>query len=80
MIVVSILLTHFWHYDGLKIHIFTCNFFFVSHFFSVEMNKAIVFEEQEGDYKVHFEDTPDLGMAADIQWMSYLPVWALFFV
>lgn len=29
--------------------------------------KVIVFEEQEGDYKVHFEDTPDLGMAADIQ-------------
>lgn len=31
------------------------------------MNKVIVFEEQEGDYKVHFEDAPDLGMAADIQ-------------
>lgn len=33
------------------------------------MNKVIVFEEQEGDYKVHFEETPDLGMAADIQWL-----------
>lgn len=28
--------------------------------------KVIVFEEQEGDYKVHFEDTADLGMAADL--------------
>ena len=34
------------------------------------MNKVIVFEEQEGDYKVQFEDTHDLGMAADIQWLS----------
>lgn len=33
------------------------------------MNQVIVFEEQEGDYKVHFEDIPDLGMAADIQWI-----------
>lgn len=31
------------------------------------MNKVIVFEEREGDYKVHFEETPDLGMAVDIQ-------------
>ncbi|KAF1378928.1 hypothetical protein PFLUV_G00195600 [Perca fluviatilis] len=30
-------------------------------------NQVIVFEEQEGDYKVQFEDTHDLGMAADIQ-------------
>uniref|UniRef100_A0A3Q4HVM7 Beta-1,3-glucuronyltransferase 1 (glucuronosyltransferase P) b n=1 Tax=Neolamprologus brichardi TaxID=32507 RepID=A0A3Q4HVM7_NEOBR len=28
---------------------------------------VIVFEEQEGDFKVHFEDEADLGMAADIQ-------------
>lgn len=28
--------------------------------------KVIVFEEQEGDYSVHFDDTPDLGMAADL--------------
>lgn len=28
--------------------------------------KVIMFEEQEGDYKVYFEDTPDLGMAADL--------------
>lgn len=27
-----------------------------------------MFEEQEGDFKVHFEDEADLGMAADIQW------------
>lgn len=33
------------------------------------MNQIILFEEQEGDFKVHFEDTPDLGMAADIQWL-----------
>ncbi|TNN76608.1 Beta-galactosidase-1-like protein 2 [Liparis tanakae] len=36
-------------------------------FLNSGINQAIVFEEQEGDYKVHFEDTPDLGMAADIQ-------------
>ncbi|XP_075876018.1 beta-galactosidase-1-like protein 2 [Nelusetta ayraudi] len=29
-------------------------------------NQVIVFEEKEGDYKVHFEESPDLGMAADI--------------
>lgn len=33
----------------------------------VLINKVIVFEEQEGDFKVHFENTPDLGMAADIE-------------
>ncbi|KAM9780771.1 beta-galactosidase-1-like protein 2 isoform 2-T2 [Syngnathus typhle] len=31
------------------------------------INQIIVFEEQEGDFKVNFEDTADLGMAADIQ-------------
>ncbi|XP_061606687.1 beta-galactosidase-1-like protein 2 isoform X2 [Phyllopteryx taeniolatus] len=31
------------------------------------INQIIVFEEQEGDNKVNFEDTADLGMAADIQ-------------
>ncbi|KAK2828851.1 hypothetical protein Q5P01_019885 [Channa striata] len=36
-------------------------------FLNSGMNQLIVFEEQEGDYKVHFEYTPDLGMAADIQ-------------
>ncbi|KAK9536108.1 hypothetical protein VZT92_005919 [Zoarces viviparus] len=36
-------------------------------FLNSGINQVIVFEEQEGDYKVHFEDTPDLGMAADIQ-------------
>lgn len=30
-----------------------------------------MFEEKEGDYKVHFEETPDLGMAADIQWLLF---------
>lgn len=46
----------------------TLSLFFVSYlFFSPHMNKIILFEEQEGDFKVHFEDTPDLGMAADIQ-------------
>lgn len=29
-------------------------------------HKVMVFEEKEGDFKVHFEETPDLGMAADI--------------
>lgn len=42
---------------------------FVSHFSLSHMNQIILFEEQEGDFKVHFEDTPDLGMAADIQWL-----------
>ncbi|KAG7517023.1 beta-galactosidase-1 2 [Solea senegalensis] len=36
-------------------------------FLNSGINQVIMFEEQEGDYKVHFEDTPDLGMAADIQ-------------
>ncbi|XP_051257252.1 beta-galactosidase-1-like protein 2 isoform X3 [Dicentrarchus labrax] len=36
-------------------------------FLNSGINQVIVFEEQEGDYKVHFEDTPDLGMTADIQ-------------
>ncbi|XP_042355770.1 beta-galactosidase-1-like protein 2 [Plectropomus leopardus] len=36
-------------------------------FLNSGINQVLVFEEQEGDYKVHFEDTPDLGMAADIQ-------------
>uniref|UniRef100_A0A3Q3W719 Uncharacterized protein n=1 Tax=Mola mola TaxID=94237 RepID=A0A3Q3W719_MOLML len=36
-------------------------------FLNSGINQVIVFEEQEGDYEVHFEDTPDLGMAADIQ-------------
>ncbi|XP_044079206.1 beta-galactosidase-1-like protein 2 [Siniperca chuatsi] len=36
-------------------------------FLNSGINQVIVFEEQEGDYKVLFEDTPDLGMAADIQ-------------
>ncbi|XP_076875386.1 beta-galactosidase-1-like protein 2 [Brachyhypopomus gauderio] len=31
------------------------------------INQVIVFEEQEGDFKVQFEDTPDLGMTVDIQ-------------
>ncbi|XP_034462366.1 beta-galactosidase-1-like protein 2 isoform X1 [Hippoglossus hippoglossus] len=38
-----------------------------SPFLNSGINQVIVFEEQEGDYKVQFEDTPDLGMAADIQ-------------
>ncbi|KAK2879835.1 hypothetical protein Q8A73_023647 [Channa argus] len=36
-------------------------------FLNSGINQLIVFEELEGDYKVHFEYTPDLGMAADIQ-------------
>uniref|UniRef100_A0A671W3J7 Beta-galactosidase n=1 Tax=Sparus aurata TaxID=8175 RepID=A0A671W3J7_SPAAU len=36
-------------------------------FLNSGINQVIVFEEQEGDYKVQFEDTPDLGMAVDIQ-------------
>ncbi|XP_029704360.1 beta-galactosidase-1-like protein 2 isoform X1 [Takifugu rubripes] len=35
-------------------------------FLNSGINQVIVFEEQEGDYSVHFEDTPDLGMAADL--------------
>lgn len=38
-----------------------------AHLLSLSLiNKVTVFEEQEGDYKVNFEDAPDLGMAADI--------------
>ncbi|XP_054611210.1 beta-galactosidase-1-like protein 2 isoform X2 [Dunckerocampus dactyliophorus] len=36
-------------------------------FLNSGINQIVVFEEQEGDYKVNFEDTPDLGMAADVQ-------------
>ncbi|XP_067463486.1 beta-galactosidase-1-like protein 2 isoform X2 [Thunnus thynnus] len=36
-------------------------------FLNSGINQVIVFEEQEADYKVQFEDMPDLGMAADIQ-------------
>ncbi|KAM9385248.1 LOW QUALITY PROTEIN: beta-galactosidase-1-like protein 2 [Pholidichthys leucotaenia] len=36
-------------------------------FLNSGINQVIVFEEQEGDFTVHFEDEPDLGMAADIQ-------------
>ncbi|MEQ2258876.1 hypothetical protein XENORESO_003775, partial [Xenotaenia resolanae] len=36
-------------------------------FLNSGINQVIIFEEQEGDYKVHFEDSPDLGMAAEIQ-------------
>ncbi|XP_061754127.1 beta-galactosidase-1-like protein 2 isoform X3 [Nerophis ophidion] len=36
-------------------------------FLNSGINQIIVFEEQESDYKVIFEDTPDLGMAADVQ-------------
>ncbi|XP_077448483.1 beta-galactosidase-1-like protein 2 isoform X1 [Stigmatopora argus] len=31
------------------------------------INQIIVFEEQEGDFKVNFDDTADLGLAVDIQ-------------
>ncbi|XP_046876767.1 beta-galactosidase-1-like protein 2 [Hypomesus transpacificus] len=36
-------------------------------FLNSGVNQVIMFEEQEADYKVHFEDVPDLGMAVDIQ-------------
>ncbi|KAK5918664.1 hypothetical protein CgunFtcFv8_003407 [Champsocephalus gunnari] len=36
-------------------------------FINSGINQVIVFEELEGDLKVLFEDTPDLGMAAEIQ-------------
>ncbi|XP_041864437.1 beta-galactosidase-1-like protein 2 [Melanotaenia boesemani] len=36
-------------------------------FLNSGINQVIVFEEKEGDYKVNFEDAPDLGMAAEIQ-------------
>ncbi|XP_055063825.2 beta-galactosidase-1-like protein 2 [Misgurnus anguillicaudatus] len=35
-------------------------------FLNSGMNQVIVFEEAEGDFKIHFEDSPDLGMAVDI--------------
>ncbi|XP_036381528.1 beta-galactosidase-1-like protein 2 [Megalops cyprinoides] len=31
------------------------------------INQVIVFEEQEADGKIHFEESPDLGMSVDIQ-------------
>ncbi|XP_026871256.2 beta-galactosidase-1-like protein 2 [Electrophorus electricus] len=31
------------------------------------INQVIVFEEEDSDFKVQFEDTPDLGMTVDIQ-------------
>ncbi|XP_030648716.1 beta-galactosidase-1-like protein 2 [Chanos chanos] len=36
-------------------------------FLNSGINEVIVFEETEADYKVHFEDTPDLGMTVDVQ-------------
>ncbi|KAM3868830.1 beta-galactosidase-1-like protein 2 [Diretmus argenteus] len=36
-------------------------------FLNSGINQLIVFEEQEAEYKIQFEDTPDLGMAAEIQ-------------
>uniref|UniRef100_A0A667XQ39 Beta-1,3-glucuronyltransferase 1 (glucuronosyltransferase P) b n=1 Tax=Myripristis murdjan TaxID=586833 RepID=A0A667XQ39_9TELE len=36
-------------------------------FLNSGINQIIVFEEQEAEYKIQFEDTPDLGMAVDIQ-------------
>ncbi|KAF7205261.1 beta-galactosidase-1-like protein 2 [Nothobranchius furzeri] len=36
-------------------------------FLNSGINQVLVFEEQEGDYRVQFEDTADLGMAAEIQ-------------
>ncbi|KAJ8412563.1 hypothetical protein AAFF_G00128990 [Aldrovandia affinis] len=30
------------------------------------INQVIVFEEQEADSKIHFEDSPDLGMTVDV--------------
>uniref|UniRef100_A0A673W1Z8 Beta-galactosidase-1-like protein 2 n=1 Tax=Salmo trutta TaxID=8032 RepID=A0A673W1Z8_SALTR len=36
-------------------------------FLNSGVNQVIVFEEQEADYKITFEETPDLGMAVDIQ-------------
>ncbi|KAM8835931.1 beta-galactosidase-1-like protein 2 [Synchiropus picturatus] len=35
-------------------------------FLNSGINQVIVFEEQESDYKINFEDSPDLGMATDI--------------
>ncbi|XP_010863179.2 beta-galactosidase-1-like protein 2 isoform X2 [Esox lucius] len=36
-------------------------------FLNSGVNQVIVFEEQEADYKITFEEAPDLGMAVDIQ-------------
>ncbi|KAL0994661.1 hypothetical protein UPYG_G00125460 [Umbra pygmaea] len=36
-------------------------------FLNSGVNQVIVFEEQEADFKITFEDAPDLGMAVDIQ-------------
>ncbi|KAM4620183.1 beta-galactosidase-1-like protein 2 [Polymixia lowei] len=36
-------------------------------FLNSGINQVIVFEELEAEYKIQFEGTPDLGMAADIQ-------------
>ncbi|KAM6969770.1 beta-galactosidase-1-like protein 2 [Aplochiton taeniatus] len=36
-------------------------------FLNSGINQVIVFEEQEAEYKIIFEETPDLGMAVDIQ-------------
>ncbi|KTG36457.1 hypothetical protein cypCar_00046465, partial [Cyprinus carpio] len=35
-------------------------------FLNSGMNQVIVFEEAEGDFKIQFEDSPDLGMTVDI--------------
>ncbi|XDV54585.1 hypothetical protein PO909_022838 [Leuciscus waleckii] len=35
-------------------------------FLNSGMNQVIVFEEAEADFKIHFEDSPDLGMTVDI--------------
>uniref|UniRef100_A0A673MV28 Uncharacterized protein n=1 Tax=Sinocyclocheilus rhinocerous TaxID=307959 RepID=A0A673MV28_9TELE len=35
-------------------------------FLNSGMNQVIVFEEAEADFKIQFEDSPDLGMTADI--------------
>ncbi|XP_056593218.1 beta-galactosidase-1-like protein 2 isoform X2 [Triplophysa dalaica] len=35
-------------------------------FLNSGMNQIIVFEEAEGDFKIQFEDSPDLGMTVDI--------------
>ncbi|XP_016397409.1 beta-galactosidase-1-like protein 2 [Sinocyclocheilus rhinocerous] len=35
-------------------------------FLNSGMNQVIVFEEAEADFKIQFEDSPDLGMTVDI--------------
>lgn len=32
----------------------------------IVFQQVIVFEEAEADFKIHFEDSPDLGMTVDI--------------